>query len=94
MTASAALSVAPSAVDRYESLRIQAIDGGTDRTGLTAVCYHGMLRGLEIVAVEPPLMSRQWTGLGDTVVPSGDRAIVHQLANMILQLQPEPSHAW
>lgn len=92
MTASPALP--PAAVDRYESLRIQAIDGGTDRTGLAAVCYHGMLRGLEIVAAEQPVVARHRTGSGDTAVPSGDRAVVRQLANMILQLQPEPTHAW
>lgn len=92
MIASPALPSA--AVDRYESLRTQAINGGTDRTGLAAVCYHGMLRGLEIVAAEPPAVTRQRTGSEDTAIPCGDRAVVCQLANMILQLQPEPTHAW
>jgi len=94
LTASPALSVPPAALDRYESLRSQAIDGGTDRTGLAAVCYHGMLRGLEIVAAEPPAVVRQRTTACDTAIPCGDRAVVCQLANMILQLQPEPTHAW
>jgi len=94
LTASPALSVPPSAVDRYESLRTQAIDGGTDRTGLAAVCYHGMLRGLEIVAAEQPAVARHRMTACDVAIPCGDRAVVCQLANMILQLQPEPTHAW
>jgi len=94
LTASPALSVPPAAVDRYESLRTQAIDGGTDRTGLAAVCYHGMLRGLETVAAEQPAVAWHRTTACDTAIPCGDRAVVCQLANMILQLQPEPTHAW
>jgi len=94
LTVSPALSVPPAALDRYESLRTQAIDGGTDRTGLAAVCYHGMLRGLEIVATEPPAVARHRTAACNTAIPCEDRAVVCQLANMILQLQPEPTHAW
>jgi hypothetical protein len=53
-----------------------------------------MLRGLEIVTAEQPAVVQHRAGSGNTAIPSGDRAIVHQLANMILQLQPEPTHAW
>ena len=85
------IDLPPTAVSLYETLRAQVLNGGVRRAGLAAVCYHGMLQGLRLLAVnvgasEPPPATRR-------SAPSGD-ALVRQLANMILSVQSESMHVY
>jgi hypothetical protein len=81
----------PTAVSLYETLRAQALNGGVRRAGLAAVCYHGMLQGLRLLAADvgaSELPAVTWRS-----APPGD-ALVRQLANMILSVQSEPMHVY
>ena len=76
----------------YETLRSQVLNGGALRTGLAAVCHHGMLRGLQILSSNPTTPSRDEPSSTPSA-PTND-ALVRQLATMILNVQAESRHAY
>lgn len=79
----------------YEALRTTALYGGGIRSGLTAVIYHGMLHGLMLIATESaPIQQRP--AIHTPTLPSLtiDKALVRQLANMVLQSQAEVMHVY
>ncbi|MFT6309455.1 MAG: hypothetical protein ACJA0Z_004638 [Halioglobus sp.] len=76
----------------YETLRSQVLNGGALRTGLAAVCHHGMLRGLQMLSRDTTASSRCVVSPTPTV-PTND-ALVRQLATMILNVQAESRHAY
>ena len=47
------MSVRPDALPTYERLRAEVLNGQARPEGLTAVAYHGMLRGLALILTEP-----------------------------------------
>ena len=85
----------PQAIENYEYLRAQVFEGGRCRTRLSAVMYHGMVRGLALMASTP---LSGWSPL-DTPMPTrvamdNDPALVRLLANMVLQVQSEVQHVY
>jgi hypothetical protein len=75
----------------YETLRLQVLNGGAQRTDLAALCYHGLLQGLQLLGSERS--ESQPTPAIRRTAPCND-ALVRQLANMILSVQLEPMHVY
>src|SRR5262249_55805546 len=90
------IKVPDNAVSLYESLRQQVLEGAVRPKGLCAFLYHGMLRGLQILAEKPTEIS---TSLPETREPSLpsiplNTELVRLLANMVSYLQPEVKHVY
>ena len=85
------IDLPPTAVSLYETLRAQALNGGASRAGLAAVCFHGMLQGLRLLAAD--VGASELPAVTGRSAPSGD-ALVRQLTNMILSVQSEPTHVY
>jgi len=89
------MSVPPAALPTYERLRAEVLNGQGRPEGLTAVAYHGMLRGLTLVLTElvpevpPPAVSATVA----EAVPL-DREFLRLLANMVLQSQSQVMHVY
>ena len=78
----------------YESLRDQFLTGSTNPSGLSIIFYHGVFRGLQILAIKPtekPCTETQ-EGFIHTALPDND--LVHLLANMVLHKQSEVAHVY
>ena len=89
------MTLPPQAVEHYEALRAQVLGGGRCRTGVTAFLYHGMARGLAVIAAEPqPSAPQQETPA--RVIPgmASDSALVRLLANMVLHIHSEVQHVY
>ena len=78
----------PGAVEHYETLRAQAVNGGGQRSAFARVLYHGMYHGLAQLADAPDPQRHPQP-------PSpANPALVRQLANMILNVQSELTHVY
>ena len=83
------------AVETYEALRAQVLGGGRCRTGFTALLYHGMARGLTLIAATPATPEpRQETQLSTLPAVAPDPALIRLLANMVLRIQSEVQHVY
>lgn len=86
------------AITLYESLRTQVLKGAERPQGLSVMLYHGMLRGLQILAANTPSASQpipldEKKKLSLCPIPL-DAQLVSLLANMISHLQPELKHVY
>jgi len=72
----------PLAVEHYEALRARVLGGGHCRTGVTAFLYHGMARGLALMAAKPPTptVARQGTPASAMADMACDSALVSRVA--------------
>ena len=89
------MSVPPVALPTYERLRAEVLNGQARPEGLTAVAYHGMLRGLSLVLTElvPEVSSPAVSEPVVEAVPL-DREFLRLLANMLLQSQSQVMHVY
>lgn len=89
------VALPPQAIETYEALRTQVLGGGRCRTGFTAFLYHGMARGLTLIAVKPLTPASQQE-MPESVIPvmASDSALVRLLANMVLHIQSEVQHVY
>lgn len=79
----------------YEQLRAQVFSGGHCRSGLAALLYHGMARGLALLAKTPTTHShKQEAPARDLPAVVHDPTLVRLLANMVLQVQSEAQHVY
>lgn len=72
-------------------MRAQTVRGGAHRAGLAALCYHGMVQGLRLLAAEPAASEPSPTPRRSELCTD---AVVRQLANMILRVQSEAMHVY
>lgn len=69
------------------------LNGGGSRHCLSALTYHGMLRGLMLVGSKVTSKTQaKPPPLPDQAPP--DKALVRLLANMVLNAQPEALHVY
>ena len=88
------INLPATALGLYESLRYHPFDGA-HRTGVAVLVYHGMLRGLTLLADNSSATTR--TAAEPSTASAREvhsDALVHQLANMILHVQSEVIHAY
>ncbi len=88
------ISLPATALELYESLRCPSFNGAR-RSGFAVLCYHGMLCGLTLLADNSSVVTR--TTAEPSTVSTREvhsDALVHQLANMILHVQPELTHVY
>ncbi len=79
----------------YEALRAHVLGTGHCRTGLAALLYHGMTRGLAVIMATPEIAERESENPeGRLPVVANDSALVRILANMVLQVQSEVQHVY
>lgn len=89
------------AVNLYESLRTQVLEGAVRPQGLCVFLYHGMVRGLQILAGKlsasslsvssPSLIEKTESPLPSIPL---DTELVRLLANMVSHLQPEANYVY
>lgn len=83
------------AVETYEALRTQVLGGGRCRTGFTALLYHGMARGLALIAATPATPDPPQGAQANTLpAVASDPALIRLLANMVLRIQSEVQHIY
>lgn len=89
------MSVPPDALPTYERLRAEVLNGQARPEGLTAVAYHGMLRGLTLILTEivPEIALPHVSAPVAEAVPL-DQEFLRLLANMVLQSQSQVMHAY
>ncbi|HAJ92164.1 MAG TPA: hypothetical protein DCO71_06050 [Gammaproteobacteria bacterium] len=79
----------------YEALRAQVLDGGCCRTGFTVFLYHGMARGLALIAAKPIIaVPPQESSPSVFPIMAPDSSLVRLLANMVLHIQSEVQHVY
>ena len=89
------MSIPPAALPTYERLRAEVLNGQARPEGLTAIAYHGMLRGLALILTElipevpPPAVSAPVAEERPL-----DREFLRLLANMLLQSQSQVMHVY
>lgn len=89
------INVPPAALSTYERLRAEVLNGEARPEGLTAIAYHGMLRGLALILTEPaaePLLPQNPAAAFQGV--QLDRDLLRLLANMVLQSQSQVIHVY
>jgi hypothetical protein len=83
------------AIDIYETLRNQVLTGVTKPQGLSVILYHGILRGLQIIAMKPIspfyFAEKQETSQHMALPDTG---LVRLLANIVLHKQSEIMHVY
>ncbi|MGH8111838.1 MAG: hypothetical protein ACREPL_07900 [Rhodanobacteraceae bacterium] len=83
----------------YEDLRLAVLSGGVRPEGLGAIGYHGLVEGLRRLCASSESVrtaDAPATGTG-TAMPwsgAGHHELLHLLANMVLEVQAEASHAY
>jgi hypothetical protein len=89
------MNVPSAALPTYERLRAEVLNGQARPEGLTAVVYHGMLRGLALILTEvaPQVLSPAALGPVAEAVPL-DREFLRLLANMVLLSQSQVVHVY
>jgi hypothetical protein len=89
------MSIPPAALPTYERLRAEVLNGQARPEGLTAVAYHGMLRGLALILTEliPEVPPSAASAPVAEAVPL-DREFLRLLANMVLQSQSQVMHVY
>ncbi len=87
--------VPPAALLTYEQLRARVINGQPYPEWLTAIVYHGMLRGLAVILTEaaPNVASLPLQACASEGV-SFDRELLRLIANMVLQSQSQVMHVY
>ena len=79
----------------YEYLRAQVLRGGRRHTGFSAVLYHGMARGLALLATTPtPYRYKPQVTVRNLPAMEDNLARVRILANMILHITSELQHVY
>jgi hypothetical protein len=87
------MSVPPAALATYETLRGEVLNGHARPLGLSAVIYHGMLRGLDVMLTDiPSTCSSRRTSTPDPAPL--DRELLRVVTNMVLQAQSQVSHVY
>ena len=84
------------ALEAYECLRAAVLQGQAGPDGLGAVVFHGMARGLAVLAsaaASPPDAGRSLERV-PSPAPAHDRQLVCLLANMVLAVQSRGRHAY
>lgn len=82
-------------IDTYEGLRAGVIGGLSRPEGLSAVVYHGMWRGLQVLLATPqPLPPAAAPRPFPVPGLAPERQLVHLLANMLLRTQSEVMHVY
>jgi len=83
------------AINRYESLRHQVLDGISRPQGLSVFLYHGVLKGLSILttSVSSPESPIEKPCVSQTPTPANPD-FIHLLANMVLNSQKELIYAY
>lgn len=88
------MTVAPSAVALYETLRTAVLQGQARPEGLGAILYHGLIDGLSVlmrtVSESIPAIPRS----SSSITVAGDPELLRLLANMVLQTQSELKHVY
>lgn len=82
------------AANIYETLRNQFLTGSANPGGLSIIFYHGVFRGLQILAIKPtekPCTETQ-EAFVHNILP--DNGLIHLLANMVLHKQSEAAHVY
>lgn len=89
------IRVFPAALGTYERLRAEVLNGQSRPEGLTAVAYHGMLRGLALILTEttPEVAAAPTPAPAAEEIPL-DREFLRLLANMLLQSQSQVMHVY
>jgi hypothetical protein len=89
------MSLPPAALPTYERLRAEVLSEQARPEGLTAVAYHGMLRGLTLILTEPvPEVASPAVSAPVAEAMPLDREFLRLLANMLLQSQSQVMHAY
>jgi hypothetical protein len=81
------------AIDAYEALRSDVLEGRSRPEGLGAVIYHGMWRGLRVLLASAPESNPLMAPIPYPVI-AREPALVHLLANMLLRTQSEVMHVY
>ena len=84
--------VASGAGELYERLRWEALHGQARPEGLGAIAYHGLVRGLAVLARTSPLSTACPTPSRRPSPPQAE--LVALLASMVLRTQPEVRHVF
>lgn len=89
------INLPANSTDIYESLRNQVLKGAAQPQGLSVVLYHGVLRGLQILAMKPvhEIHYAEKHEITKHSV-SVDSNLVRLLANMVLHTQREILHGY
>jgi hypothetical protein len=89
------MNVPAAALRTYEQLRAEVVSGQARAEGLTAIVYHGMVRGLAVilteVAQEVPSSAPRLPAASEKPI---DRELLRLIANMVLQSQAEVMHVY
>jgi hypothetical protein len=88
------ISVSPAALSTYERLREQVLGGHAHAEGLTAIVYHGMLRGLSVILTETPAEAPHAPNAPTLEAVPLDRELLRVLTNMVLQSQSQVKHVY
>jgi hypothetical protein len=88
------MSVPPTALATYETLRAEVLGGQARPAGLAAVIYHGMLRGLAVILTDVALPAVSAPRAPACDISSVDPDLLRLVANMVLQLQSQVNHAY
>jgi hypothetical protein len=87
--------MAPAALSIYEGLRAEVLNREARPVGLTAIAYHGMVRGLMLMMTEvtaEPYLPSEPVPFSEAVTL--DRELLRLLANMVLQSQSQVMHVY
>jgi len=84
------------AVQTYETLRGQVLQGGARPDGLGAIVFHGMWHGLVVLlsATPPPSISSPAIPDATPTPVAHDPQLVRLLANMLLLTQSKDEYAY
>jgi hypothetical protein len=88
------ISVCPAALPTYEQLRGEVLSGQAHPEGLTAIVYHGMLRGLAVILTEAPAEGERASRAPVLEAGPLDGELLRLLTNMILQSQSQVKHVY
>ncbi|MGH8533306.1 MAG: hypothetical protein ACREV1_11445 [Gammaproteobacteria bacterium] len=71
------------------------LEGSTRPQGLSAILYHGLARGLQVIGAKP-LAAENTRTLGPSALPPFplEEALLRLMANMVLHIQSEVSHVY
>jgi hypothetical protein len=88
------INVSPAALATYERLREQVLSGQVHPEGLTAIVYHGMLRGLAVILTVVPAEGARAPDVPVLEAGPLDRELLRLLTNMVLQSQSQVKHVY
>lgn len=78
----------------YESVRAQVVDGHARPDGLGAVVYHGLVRGITLLAGSMPTGTSAAPRSPTAITVTRSPELLRVLANMVLQTQSEVMHVY